>query len=257
MSVLALDFDGVLCDSVEETGTAGWKAGGAIWEDMRSEMPPPALLTEYRRARPVIETGFEAILVMRLLLDGEDPHRLLETFSDRLPGVVARTGRDIASLKALFGETRDRWLASAPDQWLAFSPLYPGVARWLIAAGQAQPHYIVTTKETRFVQRILAYNGVAVPEDRIFGLERGRPKDEVLHDLMERHGGRTIYFVEDRLATLKRCLARPDLNRVALRLAGWGYNTAAERGEARRLGIPLWDLDRLLAFQRGENDLDQ
>jgi len=73
LALLALDFDGVLCDSVRETAISGWKAGAAIWPDMSDPLPPDELLDAYRLARPIIEVGQEAILVMRLLKDGHDP----------------------------------------------------------------------------------------------------------------------------------------------------------------------------------------
>ena len=35
--LLALDFDGVLCDSARETGMTAWRAGQAIWSDWSVE----------------------------------------------------------------------------------------------------------------------------------------------------------------------------------------------------------------------------
>ncbi len=246
MPVLALDFDGVLCDSAAETGTAGWKAGGAIWPDMVAERPPEEILAGFRMARPVIETGHESILLMRLLLDGEAPEILLERFGERAPGVVARSGLDTAALKALFGETRERWASAAGDAWVAESPLYPGVAGWLRGVPTSAALYIVTTKERRFVERLLTGHGIDFPSARIFGLDAGRPKEQILRELVEHHPGQTVCFVEDRLATLKRCRADAGLGQVALRLAEWGYNTEAERREALELSIPVMTRHDLL-----------
>lgn len=245
MLVLALDFDGVLCDSVDETGTSGWKAGGAIWDDMAADRPPPAVLDGFRRARPAIETGYQAILLMRLLLDGADPDALLADFTAREPEVLARAGRDVAALKTLFSTTRDRWLAAEPEAWAALSPLYPGVADWLRTLPADSDCFIVTTKEQRFVERLLSGAGVAFASERIFGLDYGRPKEAVLAELLACYPISTVCFVEDRLATLTRCRAQPGLERVAMRLAGWGYNTMDERRTAERLSIPVWGLTDL------------
>lgn len=245
MPVLALDFDGVLCDSVDETGTTGWKAGAAIWEDMQPDRPPAELLAAFRRARPAIETGHQAILMMRLLLDGLAPELLLLDFARRESAVLARTGGDVAALKSLFGQTRDRWLAEAPDEWLALSPLYPGVADWLRTWAPSAQGYVVTTKEQRFVERLLSANGVSFPPERIFGLDSGRPKEATLAHLLERYPSETVCFVEDRLATLIRCRGHYELARVAMRLAGWGYNTVSEQHRAEQLSIPVWNLDEL------------
>lgn len=248
MPILALDFDGVLCDSVDETGISGWKTGGTIWEEMSAEMPPAEILASFRRARPVIEKGHEAVLLMRLLLDGEDPEEILRDFPDRAPRVLERSGLDVQALKTLFGTTRDRWRAGSPAAWLAASPLYPGVADWLDARAGASDRYIVTTKEERFVAHLFAGNGVCFPAERVFGLDRAQPKEAVLRALAERHPERKVCFIEDRLATLHRCQGRDDLASVDLYLAGWGYNTEAEREEARRQSIPVLALADLLRF---------
>jgi len=246
MTILAMDFDGVLCDSVDETGITGWKAGGTIWSDMAAAQPPTEILEGFRRARPVMETGHEAILLMRLLADGEDPDRLLADFSEPALGVLDRTELDVPALRTLFGSTRDRWRSSAPDEWAAATPFYAGVTAWLKAVTREGRCYVLTTKEERFVEHLFGANGVDFPRERVFGLDRGRPKEATLRDLAERHSGERVSFVEDRLATLKRCREQPGLESVALQLAGWGYNTAAEREEARRLSIPVLALGDLL-----------
>ena len=239
MTLLALDFDGVLCDSARETGITGWKAAGALWEDMAAPMPPQALLDAYCRTRGVLETGYEAILMMRLLADGEDPDALLETFPQRLQEVIARSGRDAADLKRLYGGTRDRWLQDDPQEWLSLSPLYPGAAEILSDLPPGAGCCIVTTKEERFVRQLLEYNGIHFAAENIFGLDRGMRKEAILRNLLALQPDRSVHLVEDRLETLKRFLTQPDLAAVRLHLACWGYNGDAERREAERLKIHL------------------
>jgi len=239
MSLFALDFDGVLCDSARETGITGWKAAATLWEDMGEAVPPQSLLERYCRARPVIETGYQAILMMRLLKDGEDPDELLETFPHRMYEVVEKSGTDTAGLKRLYAAVRDRWLQADPQGWLSLSPLYPGTRRVLNGLPPGTDCYIVTTKQERFVAQLLEHNGVCFDAKHIFGLDRGMSKEAVVRRLMAHHPGHPIHLVEDRLATLKRFLARPDLATIRLHMACWGYNTQAERREAMGLKIHL------------------
>jgi len=257
MSVLALDFDGVLCDSARETGITGWKAAATLWMDMAEALPPRSLLEGYCRARPVIETGYEAILMMRLLKDGEDPEELLETFPHRRHAAIERSGLDTAGLKRLYGAVRDRWLQEDPEGWLALSPLYPGTRQALNGPPAGTDGYIVTTKQERFADRLLKHNGVRFDTDRIFGLDRAMTKEAVVRRLMAHHPGRPIHLVEDRLATLKRFLAQPDLAVVRLHLACWGYNTQAERREAMGLKIHFLEALNLPEIVKTEYDRDQ
>lgn len=237
MTVLALDFDGVLCDSNRETCLTGWKAAATLWEDIGDRPPSPRFLERYYRARPVIEIGYEAILMVRLLRDGEDPEQLLETFPRRKREAVEKSGVDVAALKQLYGSTRDHWLREDPQGWLALSPLYPGTGERLNRLPPGVKCYIVTTKQERFAGQLLEHAGIDFDPDRIFGLDRGLSKEDVIRLLKERHPGDPIHLIEDRLATLKRFLARPDLADVRLHLACWGYNTEAERREAQDLKI--------------------
>jgi len=239
MSVFALDFDGVLCDSARETGITGWKAATTLWEDMEGALPPRLLLERYCHARPVIETGYQTILMMRLIKDGEDPKELLETFPHRIHEVVEKSGTDVAGLKQLYAGVRDRWLQENPQEWLSLSPLYQGTPQALNERPPGTACYIVTTKQERFVTRLLGHNGVPFDTGHIFGLDRSMSKEAVVRRLMARHPGRPIHLVEDRLATLKRFLARPDLVAVRLHMACWGHNTQAERREAMGLKIRL------------------
>ena len=257
MSLLALDFDGVLCDSARETGITGWKAAGTLWEDMAEPLPPSPLLDEYCRARPVIETGFEAILMMRLLKDGEDPEELLETFPQRLAKSIERSGTDKAGLKRLYGSTRDRWIQEDPHGWLSLSPLYPGTGAALSALPPGTDCFIVTTKQERFVHQLLEFNEARFDPEHIFGLDRGMKKEAVLLELMARHPGRKVHMVEDRLPTLKRLAAQPDLKPVRLHIACWGYNTEADRREAARLKIHRLQALSLADIATTEYDIEQ
>jgi len=256
MSVLALDFDGVLCDSARETGITGWKAAGALWDDMAAPLPPEPLLKAYCHTRPVIETGYEAIAMMRLLEDGEDPEELLETFRGRLPEILERAGMEPGGLKCLYGAIRDRWIQEDPQGWLALSPLYPRARNILSALSPGTDCYIITTKQERFVERLLEHNGVHFAAEHIFGLDRGMKKEVVLRRLVEHHPDRRIHFVEDRLATLKRFLTQPDLAAVQLHLACWGYNTECERREAEDLSIHLLRALDLAEIANMEHDSD-
>jgi phosphoglycolate phosphatase-like HAD superfamily hydrolase len=257
MTLIALDFDGVLCDSARETGITGWKAGGRLWTDMGQPLPPEPLLDAYCRARPVIETGYEAILMMRLLKDGEDAEELLDSFPRRLQEVIRRSGIDASGLKGLYGSVRDRWIRDDPGGWLSLSPLFPGMADVLEGLATEAGCYILTTKQERFVRQLLEHSGVHFAAEHIFGLDRGLRKEAVLRRLLELHPNCRAHFVEDRLPTLRRLLAQPDLAAIRLHLACWGYNTEAERREAARLKIHLLGALSLAEILNTEYDIDQ
>ena len=81
--IYALDFDGVICDSALETGISGWKAAYRLWDDFKDPMPSEKMITDFRMVRPIMGTGYEAILISRLLHDGVSVESILQNFDTK------------------------------------------------------------------------------------------------------------------------------------------------------------------------------
>lgn len=243
--IYALDFDGVICDSAVETAITGWKAAGTLWGDMPKPVPRP-LIDRFRLIRPIIETGYEAILAMRLLHLGETIEAIYGGYGDLIQSLLTETQVTVDDLKKLFGETRDVWINTDLDDWIKMNPLFDGVAAKLRALDQQQPWYVVTTKQERFVKRILEANAIELADERIFGLDRKLSKVEVLRGLLKNHPDESIYFVEDRLPTLLNVLKNDELANVKLIFALWGYNTADDKTLAAEQHVILQKLEDFL-----------
>ncbi len=245
--IYALDFDGVICDSAVETGITGWKAATQIWTDMHGELPAQHLIDQFRAARPIIETGYEAILVMRQLHLGVHAEQILKDFETDKALTLEQSGHNIAELKQLFGQIRDQWIAANPEQWLAMNPLFSGVAKKLQRLSDSGfTWYIVTTKQERFASQILNYNQISIPMERIFGLDRNKSKNEILALLSERHSEQAIHFIEDRLPALFNVIRDETLDTVSLFFANWGYNTEQDKHEAIHPRIRCIELESFL-----------
>lgn len=194
-----------------------------------------AILEDMRTVRPVVETGYENIVQIRCLLEGVDPQDMLERWSTMLPEYMERWQLDRANLVELFGKTRDDWIASDLDGWLAPNRIYPGVPEVIDQLMVEHEVYIVTTKQARFTQMILDRMAfIDFPPERIYSQTvSGRPKTEVLEMLQERHPGTQYHFVEDKYSTLVKVEdATPMLDGWNLYLVDWGYNVQKERDAA-------------------------
>ncbi|GBG80388.1 hypothetical protein CBR_g30756 [Chara braunii] len=288
--VYALDFDGVLCDSCGESSLAAVKAAKVRWPSVLAGISPSVeqwIVDRMRDVRPVVETGYENVLLVRLLLemkrwqltgggsssvdagmDGaadvqrvssvvesgqlKDINGILSGWQSIKPVIMKEWGEEgkREELVDLFGSIRDNWMQTDLAGWLGTNRIYPGVADALRFA--ASPIYIVTTKQTRFALALLKdLAGVDFPEDRIFGLGTG-PKVRVLEQLQSRaeHNGCELHFVEDRVLTLENVIQVPTLSKWHLYLGTWGYNTAEERARAMSCGsgrIQLVDLPTFCA----------
>ncbi len=247
--IYALDFDGVICDSAIETGITGWKAASHLWPEMSTPLPHQELIDQFRLVRPILETGYEAILMMRMLYEGETSESILSGFIAEKQTLIKATGKDIDFLKQLFGTTRDTWIQHDLPEWVAMNSLFPGIAKKLKQLVSHEPWYIVTTKQERFVTQILKSNHIDIPENRIFGLDRNMNKEDVLTDLKNSHKNATIYFVEDRLPTLLNVMKNDNLQDVSLFFATWGYNTAQDKLEAKQLAIESINIENFIEME--------
>ena len=242
--IYALDFDGVICDSAIETGITGWKAASQLWNDMSGELPGQTLLDDFRRVRPVLETGYEAILIMRLLFQGVSADTLLEHFYEQMQAIIQTDNLDTDQLKHLFGKTRDTWIKNDLQQWIAMNPLFPGIAEKLQALNTHCLWYIITTKQERFVKQILHAHNLELADQRIYGLDRNMSKVAVLKQLLKTHPDQSIYFIEDRLPTLQTVIQNKDLTEIKLFLARWGYNTDHDKSTVDNSQITLITIEQ-------------
>lgn len=255
----ALDFDGVLCDSCGESSLSAVKAAKLRWpalfDDVDSTMEE-WIVDQMHTVRPVVETGYENLLLVRLLLEMRLPFirkssvaeglsvmGILENWSKIKPVIMEEWDEERDALIDLFGRVRDEWMETDLATWIGANRFYPGVPDALKFASARV--YIVTTKQSRFADVLLReLGGVTIPPERIYGLGSG-PKVEVLKQLQNKPElqGLTLHFVEDRLATLKNVIKEAELDGWNLYLGDWGYNTEKERDEAATIPrIQLLDL---------------
>jgi phosphoglycolate phosphatase-like HAD superfamily hydrolase len=236
-ALLALDFDGVVCDTVREALRSAWEVCRELGV-VGAERPPGDLAERFVRLRPVVEFGWEFPLLALALLDQASEEQLLQGFQTVWRRRVLERHRVMPEeLGARFDAVRDRAIRRDLDGWLAEQGLYPGVGdRLRRALAEGIPTFVITTKEGRFAHRLLAVAGVPFPAEQVWGKEQARPKPDLLRALIGRYGlaPGDVWFVEDRLQTLEAVEREQDLAAVGLFLATWGYTLPPQRAEAER-----------------------
>uniref|UniRef100_A0A7C9D6A5 Uncharacterized protein n=1 Tax=Opuntia streptacantha TaxID=393608 RepID=A0A7C9D6A5_OPUST len=244
----ALDFDGVICDSCGETAISAVKAAKTRWPTLFTDVDSTTedwIVDQMITVRPVVETGYETLLLVRLLVETRIPsirtssvaegltvEGILENWAKLKSVIMEEWSEDRDALIDLFGKHRDEWIEKDLPSWIGANRFYPGVTDALRFSSSKM--YIVTTKQGRFADLLLKeLGGITIPPERIYGLGTG-PKVEVLKKLQRQpeHQGLNLHFVEDRLATLKNVIKEPELDGWNLYLVNWGYNTQKEREEA-------------------------
>ena len=182
---------------------------------------------------------------MRRLYQKAFVRTLCSNYEAEMLQLIQENQLHVDQLKQSFGETRDQWIKTAPQEWLSMNPLFDGVVERLDALSN-NTWYIITTKQQRFVTLILQANGIEINKQNIYGMERQQSKQETLLQLQEQHAKQEIIFVEDRLPTLLDVQKVETLKRVHLQLATWGYNTSADKVQAEACGIEQLDIEQFI-----------
>jgi len=235
-TILALDFDGVLCEGSREYFESSRRAYGRVWPD--APRPADELLPRFRELRAVIETGWEMPVLLRAMTDGVPDGRIGEAWPETRDAIVAADGRSreqlLKTLKWSLDEVRREWIAADREGWLARHALYCGRDELRRLLAEPVTAHVVTTKEGEFARELMAHWGLEVADVR--GKEAGSHKCDNLRQLLAAAAGGPpphLWFVEDRLETLRCVTTHPDLSDVGLFLATWGYNTRQTRESVR------------------------
>jgi phosphoglycolate phosphatase-like HAD superfamily hydrolase len=228
---LALDFDGVLCNGLKEYFQTSVKAYRWMWPETDL-----AQILEWEpifgRLRPVVETGWEMPLVLKAIQMGHTEADILISWPQIRAQILTQVQLDPQQISLQVDALRDQWLRDDLPSWLALHEFYPGVSEQLRHwVSLDLPLFIITTKESRFVQTLLQQQDIDFPAADIFGKDRQQPKHLTLQQL-QAQGLTQIWFVEDRYATLTGIRQQPDLEAVTLFLGDWGYNTEGDRQAA-------------------------
>ncbi|MDX9800486.1 MAG: hypothetical protein RBT69_04015 [Spirochaetia bacterium] len=250
--ILFLDFDGVICDSSRETARTGWLAGSELWEDWRGVDLPQKHLQKFIKLRPLLETGYEAIALIKAIDEGYSESFLKNEFNFIKEQIFTSVSMNRNNLIKLYGKVRADWARLKPANWLSWHLLYD-CAPALVDAGMRNfsSCHIITTKEKEFVKKLLPFFRISFDPGMIHGLETGKSKKEIILEILEQDEflPENTYIIEDRLRTIYSLQSCGELASAFFYLASWGYvfpEEIEEAGESE--GITVLDPDEVLDF---------
>ena len=213
---LVLDFDGVICDSIDECFASSWIAFHTLYRKEAPSRVPAACRREFARLRPFVRSGEDFLLIQQAIDQGGSPESQAEF------DLLARAAgpATLQRFRELLQAARTRMRAKDREAWLALNRIYPHVLVSLARMPWDAPLYVLSTKNTSLIAEILSSNGIGVPAERI-RFSSSDQKLPAVERLRVESGRARAIFVDDQRDHFAGDAGAPGA--VDPYLASWGY----------------------------------
>ncbi len=227
-----LDFDGVICNSINECFVSSWYA---YFENTHDAVSLPHRRV-FERLRPYIRRGGDYMVLHYCIDNGIEPEG-----QEEFDRVLRSLGEEkLDRFHEQFYDARRYLLENDREYWLSLNKLYPGIRSFLEDVRDRTA--IITTKEVSFVLEILSFHGVAWEEERVICSGKRRKLD-VIHEKLGPSTEDSALLIDDQIDHL---IGEKDA-RIFVYLAEWGYVTA---GALESSEVPVIRLEELRSLLR-------
>jgi phosphoglycolate phosphatase-like HAD superfamily hydrolase len=241
MGTLALDFDGVVCDSMREVVVVATQAylrlepDAGVVRDLAQRGEDDPRFRQFRRLVPLGNRAEDfgialAALQKSIAIQDQDDYDHYRRSFD--PGWID-------TYHKVFYRCRRELREASPERWLALHRPFTSFIELLEAHARRHTFSIVTAKDGSSVRLLLEHFGISdlFPSELVFDKDTGTSKTTHLQALAGQLACplRAVTFVDDKLNHLET--VRPLGVRPVL--ATWGYNTPREHRLARERGIAI------------------
>lgn len=241
MSLLALDFDGVICDSAVECLVNSYNSFN-IFKGYTSQKVYnlkeicAGYIETFRKFRPLVRVAKEYYALWYLIRMNQpiDPNTSIRK--------QAKVGEEnLDRFNSIFYGQRQEWMESNINSWLDYNPLYGGIKKALSKISDKENMLIVSSKDKSAIKAILQHNGLSIDDPKVWSSDSGMDKDEIFRKL----GGNysinlsNITFLDDNLNNLIKAKGMG----IAVFFASWGYSMENEKKQVHEMGIPIVALE--------------
>jgi phosphoglycolate phosphatase-like HAD superfamily hydrolase len=240
--LLFLDFDGVICDSINETVLCSWLA---YYKYLKKSEPPECVPGNHKKQflvyRPYIRSAADYIVIQDLLV-----HRLQMDSQEDFDEVLKALGQEVLTYyQEIFYRARTEIFTAWKSIWLGLNPLYPHMDEIMAKAARSSRVYILSTKKPEFINEILKGHSLDFDAKRIIypGQEE---KLAIIARILDQEKAGKAYFVDDQISHLH---TNTD-PRIKTFLASWGYIEEKWLSQERVEVLTLPGLLKLLGRER-------
>ncbi len=238
--ILALDFDGLLVDGLNECLLVSWNGYHEVGVDRFSDTGlaglPDDFIAKFKHHRSFAKHLGHFYMAFQQDVGVFRSQREFDMAYESLPArEVEAFIQKVTVYRTL---ARQTWR----ERWLGYHAFYDGLADWLLETDL--PVCIVTAKDADSVSEILMQAGVQVPPSQIYG--ECREKLTALQAVANRFDvlREQVCFFDDNVFNARDALHAG----FRAHWARWGYNAPEHAEIARQAGLPAVQLHDLITF---------
>jgi len=251
LKILAIDFDGVIVDSVLESLFIGHNAylklygrgkrkyfGGELfafenWEETKKQHQEE--IKYYRTLRPYIRGATDYGLIQNLI----EENKFIKN-QEEFDNYRKTVKFDFENYEKEFYKERERLQNKDYRAWFSLEPPYSKVIEGIKKLLEEETKIVIATSNSRkAIARTFTpeYFGFTMKPEDILDRRYGENKSKQMKQIVKLYKVKfeEIYFVDDQLSHLIQ--ARP--LGVKVFLAGWSYATDIQKKEAGKQNIPI------------------
>lgn len=237
-NILALDFDGVIVDSILECLVSGYNAFADYSGKQKAKSfndLDTSWVKQARFIRNFIRNG-EDYVYIALAIDKKLEIKNQTEFDD-----FKNLHEHLCTLffDLMYAE-RISSLKEKPEMWKNLNVLYSGMKEFLFNYPSKINLYVVTTKKLIFVKTILKLNNIDLHDPNLKDTSSQTTKKQIIEEIIKNRecNSEMLFFIDDQIDTLVKI--KP--TGVQCALAKWGYNNLSQLERAKKENIQALDL---------------
>ncbi|MDP2923769.1 MAG: HAD hydrolase-like protein [Candidatus Omnitrophota bacterium] len=232
--ILIIDFDGVICDSINECFLVAYNAYSSLKDGVMAQKwrfnfdGPLSLKRHFFLNRHLVRPAKEYFILFKAFDDSGNnqiSEKKFKYLANKYKNESLAFGKE-------FYKTRERFRRKYPKKWLRLHKIYPGIAEGIRSLSKTFKIYVSTTKDRGSVKALFLQNRIKIADRFIYTKERGLSKSETVKIICVKNGRRPedVWFIDDNITYLDELLK---LN-INCCLAKWGYISKDSVAMARK-----------------------
>ena len=237
--LIAIDFDGVLCDSINECLITSYNAYHIINKEIYKLNKISNESIEYfHKHRALAVKARDFYFLWDALYNIKS-----ELLSYPLKSDKRINSHTLDYFNKIFYEERTSWMQTDNSNWLMHTKLFSEIAQFPRNIFNKNNIIILSSKDGDSIKNIFKQEGFIINNDNIYGAESFTDKLSVLEEYQAKYNidPKQMYFLDDNIDNLLSVL-KMDIN---LFIAEWGYVNKDQLPLVKKNNINILKLNEL------------